>query len=247
MRLFLSAILILAGAGVAHARGLDEANAGLLAAQRGDDDAALQHYSAAIAAGDMSPHNVMLAYHNRGNTYQDKGEYRRAIPEYDIAIRLQPSYGEAWFGRGRARFALGEFPDAVMDFTQSLKLDPKDAYSALWLHLARRKSAPSDAGELSRNAVKFESAVWPGPLLGLYLGRATPQQVRAASARGDAATRKDQACEATFYIGEYELLRKNMSAAGSLFREAARICPYTSDERDGAIVELKNNQFPPVK
>lgn len=247
MRLLLSAILILAGITAAHADGLDEARAGFAAAQRGDDDEALQHYSAALAAGDMSPHNVMLAYHNRGNTYQDKGDYRRAIPEYDTAIRLQPGYAEAWFARGRARFALGEFADAVMDFTQSLKLDPRDAYSALWLHIARRKSAPSDAGELSRNAAKFDSAVWPGPLLGLYLGKATPQQVRAASARGDAAAQKDQTCEAAFYIGEYELLRKNTAAARSLFREAAKICPYTSDERDGAAVELKRDPFAPVK
>lgn len=247
MQLFLSAILIFACAGIAHASGLDEANAGLAAAQRGDDEEALRRYSAAIAAGDLSPFNVMLAYHNRGNTYQDKADYRRAIPEYDIAIRLQPGYAEAWFARGRARFALGEFSDAVRDFAQSLKLDPGDAYSALWLHLARRKSARSDAGELSRNAVKFDRTVWPGALLGLYLGEATPQQVRTASARGDAATQKDQTCEAAFYIGEYELLRNNTVAAGSLFREAAKICPYTSDERDGAAVELKRNQFAPVK
>lgn len=247
MRLFLSAILIFTVTAAAHATGLDEASAGLAAAQRGDDDEALRRYSAAIAAGDLSPFNVMLAHHNRGNTYQDKGDYRRAIPEYDIAIRLRPGYAEAWFARGRARFALGEFADAVMDFAQSLKLDPTDAYSALWLHLARRKSAPSDAGELSRNAAKFNRAAWPGPLLGLYLGEATPQQVRAASARGDAAAQKDQTCEAAFYIGEYELLRKNTAAAGSLFREAAKICPYTSDERDGAAVELKRNPFAPVK
>lgn len=247
MRSILSAILVIAGGAVAHASGLNEANAGLAAARRGDDAAALQHYSAALAAGDMSPNNVMLAYHNRGNTYQDMGEYRRAIAEYDIAIGLRPAYAEAWFARGRARFALGEFPDAVADFAQSLKLDSTDAYSALWLHLARRKTSPSDAGELSRNAGKFDRAVWPGPLLGLYLGEGTPQQVRAASARGNAATQKDQACEAAFYIGEYELLRKNMAAAGSLFQEAARICPYTSDERDGAAVELKRNPFAPAK
>ncbi len=246
MRLFLSAILVLAGS-VAQARGVDEANAGLAAAQRGDDDAALQHYSAALAAGDMSPNNVMLAYHNRGNTYQDKGDYRRAIPEYDMAIKLQPRYAEAWFARGRARFALGEFGDAVMDFGQSLKLDPADSYSALWLYLARRQGALSDARELARNAAKFDSAVWPGPLFALYLGQASPQQIRAASARGGAAAQKDQSCEAAFYIGEYELLRKNMAAAGSLFREAAKICPFTSDERDGAAVELKRNQFPEVK
>ncbi|HEX5281829.1 MAG TPA: tetratricopeptide repeat protein [Micropepsaceae bacterium] len=247
MRWLILAIMLSAGPPAVHASGLEEARAGLAAAQRGDDDEALRRYSAAIAAGDLSPFNVMLAYHNRGNTYQDKGDYRQAIPEYRTAIKLQPVYAEAWFARGRAWFSLGEYANAMVDFAQSLKLDPADAYAALWLHLARRKSAPSDAGELSRNAVKFDRTMWPGPLLGLYLGEATPQQVRAASQRGDAATRKDQACEAAFYIAEYELLRNNMAAAGSLFREAAMICPYTSDERDGAAVELNRNQFPQVK
>jgi lipoprotein NlpI len=239
--LLLVTYLTFAVAAAAGASGLDEAKAGLAAAQRGDDDEALRLYSAALAAGDLSPFNVMLAYHNRGNTYQDKGDYPRAIAEYNVAIKLKSDYAEAWFGRGRARFALGEFAAAVTDFTQSMKLDALDAYSALWLHLARRKSDAFDAGELSRNAAKLDRAVWPGPLLDLYLGKATVQQVRAASMSGDAAAQKDQTCETAFYIGEYELLAKNTAVAISLLREAVQICPYTSDERDAAAVELSRS------
>jgi lipoprotein NlpI len=241
MRFLMAGFLTLAGTAVASASGLEDANAGLAAAQRGEYDQALRLYSSALAAGDLSPFNVMLAYHNRGNTYQGKGDYERAIVEYDIAIKLKPDYAEAYFARGRAHFALAQFAAAVTDFNQSLKLEPTDAYSALWLHLARSNSDASDAGEFSRSVTNFERGIWPGPLLDLYLGKATVQQVHVASTKGDAAAQKERQCEAAFYIGEYQLLAKNPAAAIPLFREAEQICSYTSDERDAAAVELRRN------
>jgi lipoprotein NlpI len=240
-RFMAAALLTLACATVASASGLDDANAGLAAAQRGEYDEALRLYSSALAAGDMSPFNVMLAYHNRGNTYQSKGDYKRAIVEYDMAIKLQPEYAEAYFARGRAHFALAQFAAAVTNFRQSLKLEPADAYSVLWLHLARNRSGTADAGEFSRNAATLDRTIWPGPLLDLYLGNTTGQQVRLASTKGDAAAQKETRCEAAFYIGEYQLLAKNPAAAIPLFREAEQSCSYTSDERDAAAVELKRN------
>ena len=126
-----------------------------------------------------------------------------------------------------------------------MKLDPMDAYSALWLHITRRKSDAFDGGELSRNAAKLDRAVWPTPVLDLYLGKATVQQVRAASTSGDTAAQKDRACETAFYLGEYELLAKNTGAAIPLLREAAQICPFTTDERDAATVELSRNARDP--
>ena len=247
MRVLMAGFLILAGTAVASASGLDDAKAGLAAAQRGEYDQALRLYSSALAAGDMSPFNVMLAYHNRGNTYQSKGDYERAIGEYDTAIKLRPDYAEAWFARGRAHFALAQFAAAITDFRQSLKLEPTDAYSAIWLHLAQSNSDASDAGEFSRNVTGFDRAIWPGPLLDLYLGKTTVQQVRAASAKGDVTTQKERQCETAFYIGEYQLLAKNPAAAIPLFREAGQICSYISDERDAAAVELRRNRAAPSR
>ena len=239
IRFLLATLLAIASVGVACASGLDDGSAGLTAAQHGDYDEAIRLFSAALASGELSPRNGMLAYNNRGNAYQDKGNYRRAIADYNIAIRLKPDYAQAYYSRGRAQFALGEFAAAITDFARSVSLDPADVYSVLWLHLARGNTTGSDADELARNSGKINLTEWPGPLVSLYLGKATPRQTRDASAQGDAKTQSDRICEAAFFIGEYELLRTNVAAAELLFQEAVSRCPYTSDERDGAVAELK--------
>jgi lipoprotein NlpI len=223
------------GVGVALARGLDDAGAAMIAAQHGDYEQAIRLLTSALTAGDLSPQNTMLAYHNRGNAYQDKGDYVHAIADYDAAIKIRPGYANAWYARGRAQFAQGLFPAAATDFVKSASLDPKDAYAMIWLHLARRRTAANDGGELARNAMKIDLARWPGAVINLYLGTSTPAQTRAAATKGDA----EQMCEAAFYLGEYELLRKNTAAARTLFQEAAKICSPTTDEVDGAAVELK--------
>jgi lipoprotein NlpI len=238
-RYLLAALFALAALEAARASGLDEAGAAMIAAQHGEYDEAIRRFGAAIAAGDLSPQNLLLAHHNRGNAFQDKGDYRQAIAEYDSALKLKPDYAGSYYARGRARFAMTQFPAASADFARSVELDPKDAYAVLWLHLSRAKGGVADRGEFMANAESFDLAKWPGAVLGLYLGKRTVEQVRAETPKGDEDAQKEQACEATFYIGEYQLLRRNLAAAKPLFQEALKICSYTTDEYDGAAFELK--------
>ena len=237
--LYLTVLLGIGLPQAASASGLDEAGAAMIAAQHGDYDEAIRRFGAAIAAGDLGPQNLMLAHHNRGNAFQDKGDYRQAIAEYDSALKLKPDYAGSYYARGRARFAMTQFPAASVDFARAVDLDPKDAYSVLWLHLSRAKAGVADRGEFMANAESFDLAKWPGAVLGLYLGKRMVEQVRAEASKGDEETQKEQACEATFYIGEYQLLRRNVAAARPLFEEALKICSYTTDEYDGAAFELK--------
>src|SRR5215472_11799346 len=112
----LAIVLGLLPLSVVLARGLDDAGAAMIAAQHGVYDQAIRLLTSALAAGDLSPQNTMLAYHNRGNAYQDKGDYAHAIADYDAAIKIRPGYANAWYARGRAQFALGLFPGAATDF-----------------------------------------------------------------------------------------------------------------------------------
>ncbi len=63
----------------------------------------------------------------RGNAYFDKRQYDQAIQDYDRAIKLKPSYVNAFINRGRAYRYKRQYDRAIEDFSQAIKLNPKNA------------------------------------------------------------------------------------------------------------------------
>jgi len=63
-------------------------------------------------------------YNKLGIAYNDKGEYEKAILEYDRAIKANPLYAEAYHNRGRAYGRLRQYDRAIMDFTRVLQIYP---------------------------------------------------------------------------------------------------------------------------
>jgi lipoprotein NlpI len=70
--------------------------------QKGSDDVAIAACSRLIASGRFSARNLGTLYFNRGIAYKHKGQYDRAIQDYDQAIRLNPRQAEAFSSRGTA-------------------------------------------------------------------------------------------------------------------------------------------------
>jgi tetratricopeptide (TPR) repeat protein len=66
-------------------------------------------------------------FYNRGVVYADKGEYDRAIEDYNRAIELQPKYAEAFYSRGTSYAHKGEYDRAIQDFDQAIALKPEFA------------------------------------------------------------------------------------------------------------------------
>ena len=62
------------------------------------------------------------AYHSRGVAYFDKGDFDRAIADYDKAIKLEPDFAEAYFSRGIAYSPKGEKEKAIADFKKVIEL-----------------------------------------------------------------------------------------------------------------------------
>ena len=165
-----------------------------------------------------------------------KGDFDRAIADYNQVIRLYPKHAPGYANRGRAFFYSGSLARARADFEQALLLDPKYAYAALWLDLAeRRDNLPSRLPQL---ATQLDMAAWPAPVVRLFLGDLTADAALAAAADPQPEIMQGQVCEANFYTAELALLKHAKEEALRLFGVAASDCPRSFIEWRAANAEL---------
>ena len=212
-------------------------NRALSWSSRGDSERAIADYNAALK---LAPRDAN-ALIGRAVEHAVKGDYARAVSDYDAAARLEPDSASVYFGRGRARFYAGDFPAAASDFYRAHQIDP-GIYSALWLFLARKRGDIPGEKTLAQDAGTAGAGGWPGPVVALYLGSADPDSVARAATHLDATRNRDLACEASFYIGHWHILRGAREAAIKLLREAEKTCPRTFIEHEGAVAELRRLQ-----
>ena len=64
------------------------------------------------------------AYHNRGKAWSEKGDYDKAIADYNEAIRLDPKFAIAYHNRGGAWGSKGDYDKAIADYNEVIRLDP---------------------------------------------------------------------------------------------------------------------------
>jgi tetratricopeptide (TPR) repeat protein len=68
--------------------------------------------------------DLATAFKNRGNAYNDQGDYAHAIEDYGQALATNPQDSEAFNSRGATFTALGQYDRAVADFDQAVRLNP---------------------------------------------------------------------------------------------------------------------------
>ena len=90
----------------------------------GNYDLAIHYYTRAIQSGELSDENVAITFNNRGIAYWNKGEYDRAIRDYDQAIGLKPDFADAFNNRGYTFFLKGEYDRAIREYDQAILLKP---------------------------------------------------------------------------------------------------------------------------
>jgi tetratricopeptide (TPR) repeat protein len=101
----------------------DESLAGC-ASDRADRDSTVEACTALLQSGKLSSADRADAFLGRGYAYAAKGQYDRAIQDYDEAIKLVPDDAAAFNNRGVAYRAKGEDDRAIQDFDQALQLKP---------------------------------------------------------------------------------------------------------------------------
>jgi lipoprotein NlpI len=175
---------------------------------------ALADFAAAI---DLTP-GQPAPYVGRSIVYRQMGDYDHAIADDDTAIAHSPGYVLAFTNRGLANFYAGRFAAAAEDFLKSNADDPGEADFVLWLHLSRARADQDDGAEFARNAARIDPKPWAGPAVQFFLGQMKPDDLPAAAASPNAALQRQQACEASFYLGEFALLAGEKAEARRQFQ-----------------------------
>src|ERR1051325_974940 len=71
------------------------------------------------AAGIEEPLKTALELH-------ESGKIKESITEYDKVIKAHPKLAEAYFNRGNAYYDLGSNQPAIKDYSEAIRLNPKD-------------------------------------------------------------------------------------------------------------------------
>jgi tetratricopeptide (TPR) repeat protein len=65
--------------------------------------------------------------HNLGLVYARTGKLKRAIAEFNTALRIDPGFAPAYYQRGVVYAQAGDYKHAIDDFTSAIALDPANA------------------------------------------------------------------------------------------------------------------------
>lgn len=88
--------------------------------------------TAIIQSTKETPQNLSEAFDARGSAYAKKGQYDRAIQDYDEAIKLNANDVEeefALYARGYVYLTKEQYDRAIQDFDAAIKLKPGDSHA----------------------------------------------------------------------------------------------------------------------
>ncbi len=134
--------------------------------------------TALIAAGNETARIVAVAYNNRGNAYVRRGDFERAIQDYDQALKVDTNYAKAFNNRGVAYGKTGQHDLAIRDLDEAIRLDPNYANA-----FANRAESHLNKGEHDRAIQDYGEAIRLQPTSAVWNGRC-----RARAAKGELET-----------------------------------------------------------
>jgi len=70
----------------------------------------------AIKSGKLGGKDLAVAFAIRGSAHRARGDLKRAVEDYDQAVKLNPHDADVFFRRGVAHGMLGDADPAIDDF-----------------------------------------------------------------------------------------------------------------------------------
>jgi tetratricopeptide (TPR) repeat protein/energy-coupling factor transporter ATP-binding protein EcfA2 len=115
-----------------------------------DPNRKIDYYTQQIQQNPKNAEN----YDERGDAYEEKGEYDLAITDYSQAIQLDSEYKHAYTGRGDAYEEKGEYNLAIADYNKAIELDPNYTYA-----YRKRGDAYEEKGEYNLAIADYNKAI----------------------------------------------------------------------------------------
>lgn len=123
--------------------------------ERVDDQAArIRGCTGVIEDKAEKPESRADAYYYRGNAYGGKGEYDKAIADYNQAIGLFSDYVAAYAARGWALSEKGDLASAFKDLDKAIGINPNNA-----LALTNRGAANEKKGDVKQAIADYKAAL----------------------------------------------------------------------------------------
>jgi len=210
----------------------------------------LTRFVAAIALGEMgqfdrvSPQvreEVRRTCYRQGIAFEEVGNFRAALVEFDLAVRWGgKSYHQGFGARARMRFFLGDFEGAEKDFLTYVALRPDRVYFALFAYIASARAGRPNRQTLRLVRSKMSTETWPGAAVKLFAEEMSPQECLKIASAPDPRKNRQQLCEAHFHVAHYYLIKGDRERA----REHLKKCLATGlkgfIEYAGAKAELSH-------
>ncbi|MDE6695066.1 MAG: tetratricopeptide repeat protein [Bacteroidales bacterium] len=124
-------------------------NAGVTLMEQGDLDAALEQFDEAIR---LYP-EYAEAYTNKGSIRWRQGEYAQAIEDFNNSIAISPS-ADAYFGLGQCYYEQNQHDNAIMAYTDALRLDKNYSHAAYY-----RGGLYFEKGEYEKAIADYDQAI----------------------------------------------------------------------------------------
>src|SRR5260221_354658 len=180
------AAVLLTGAALAQGRDENEARC-----KGVDPNLIIGGCTALIQSNREATENLAVVFTNRGGAYVLKGQYDRAIQDYDQAIKLNPKFAKAFANRGGAYFSKGQYDRAIQDYDQAIKLDPSYATAFNSRGFTYLKMKKFDLAVADFDAALKRDPKQSGPLYGRGLAKRMNGDAAGGNADIAAAKRLD--------------------------------------------------------
>lgn len=190
----------------------------------------------------LEPQNTRHRY-AKGRILAFAGQFDQALETFTLAAqqdREEQAGAEDHKALGMTLYYLGRYREATERFTRAAQISGKEgaAFALFWRYLASRRAEGMTASQMDSALAQLSQSEWPQPIGAMLSGRLSPENLIELAKSDDPGIKRDQLCEAYFYIAQRLALEGRIQEAREFFEKTVslKVLPYS--EHRYALIEL---------